>query len=955
MYEADSRNGRPKQEVPAPGVTPAAAASSEDDKKTKKQLVDELVGLRQRIQDLEAFEFERKAIAKELKGTRQRLQYLLAVSPAIIYTTKASGDYACTFVSENLRAIMGYGPQEMTTDPKGWPDHLHPDDAPRAFGEMLPLIGRGGGTVEYRFRHRDGHYIWIQDTFKVVYDDAGHPLELVGAWADITERKEAERHALEANAEIQETKRYRTRLIESSPDAIIATDKLGNVVLFNEGAETLLGYRASEVVGRPTTQLYENEDRSREIVLEMRKRGGTASGFESVLRTKDGHSVPVLISASVLLDKDGQEAGMVGFATDLRTRKKEEEELRRAHDELEKHVEDRTTELKAARERLRYLMTVTPAIVYTNQASDYTCTFVSENVSRIMGFSAWEMLEDKDFWTVRLHPEDAKRVFGEMVPLIDKGGGTIEYRFRHRDGHYIWIQDTFRVISDAQGRPSEIVGSWADISDRKGAEEALGERMAVMNDLETLVGASPAIIYTTQVSGDYACTFVSENLNSIMAYSPWEMRDDKKFWVKRLHPDDADRVFTELQSLIAEGHGALEYRFRHRDGHYIWIQDTFTVTHGNDGKPKEIVGSWADVSDRKRVEAELKRLAEQVELRNRFIRETFGRYLTDEVVSTVLESPTGLKMGGEKRKVTMLMTDLRGFTSLSERLPPQRVVALLNRYLTSMVSIIKQYQGTIDEFIGDAIFVLFGAPVWQEDDAQRAVASAVAMQIAMDEVNAENRKEDLPQVEMGIGLHTGQVVVGNIGSPERMKYGVVGSHVNLTSRIQACTTGGQILVSETTRQELGSKLKIGKQMEVRAKGIEHPITLFEVLGIGGRHKLSLPEAVDTLVTLKDEIPLRYEVVESSQIGGALSKGVLTKVSMKGAEARLESAVPTLSNLKMHLIGSAVEQLPGTIYGKVLGPLRGTSTGVSIRFTSISPEIDALLRKLTAHEASRPQV
>ena len=123
------------------------------------------------------------------------------------------------------------------------------------------------------------------------------------------------------------------------------------------------------------------------------------------------------------------------------------------------------------------------------------------------------------------------------------------------------------------------------------------------------------------------------------------------------------------------------------------------------------------MSDRKQVEAELQRLAEQVELRNTFIRETFGRYLTDEVVSTVLESPTGLKMGGEKRKVTMLMTDLRGFTSLSERLPPERVVALLNRYLTTMVTVIKQYQGTIDEFIGDAIFVLFGAPVWQEDDA----------------------------------------------------------------------------------------------------------------------------------------------------------------------------------------------------------------------------------------------
>ena len=95
---------------------------------------------------------------------------------------------------------------------------------------MVPLIGRGGGTVEYRFRHRDGHYIWIQDTFKVVYDDAGRPLELVGAWADITESKEAEKAALQANAEIQETKRYLTRLIESSPDAIIATDKQGSVV-----------------------------------------------------------------------------------------------------------------------------------------------------------------------------------------------------------------------------------------------------------------------------------------------------------------------------------------------------------------------------------------------------------------------------------------------------------------------------------------------------------------------------------------------------------------------------------------------------------------------------------------------------------------------------------------------------------------------------------------------------
>jgi adenylate cyclase len=316
-------------------------------------------------------------------------------------------------------------------------------------------------------------------------------------------------------------------------------------------------------------------------------------------------------------------------------------------------------------------------------------------------------------------------------------------------------------------------------------------------------------------------------------------------------------------------------------------------------------------------------------------------------VDTVLESPSGLRMGGEKRKLTMMMTDLRGFTSLSDRLPADRVVKLLNRYLAAMVPVIKEYQGTIDEFIGDAIFVLFGAPVWHEDDAERAVACAVAMQIAMEVLNAENRKDDLPEVEMGIGIHTGQVVLGNIGSPERMKYGVVGSNVNLTSRIQACTTGGQILVSETTRQELGSMLKIGKQMEVRAKGVEHPVVLFEVLGIGGRHKLALGETVDMLVELPEEIPILYEVVESSQVGGALSRGLLSKVSLKVAEARLANPVPPLSNLKLHIIRADGTQIPGSVYGKVLGSLPTISNGVTIRFTSIAPEIEIFLRGLVS--------
>ena len=427
-----------------------------------------------------------------------------------------------------------------------------------------------------------------------------------------------------------------------------------------------------------------------------------------------------------------------------------------------------------------------------------------------------------------------------------------------------------------------------------------------------------------------------------MGYAPWEMREDSKFWLKRLHPEDAPRVFEDLSNLIQRGGGTIEYRFRHRRGHYIWVQDTFTATKDKEGNPKELIGSWADISDRKEIEAQLKRLAGEVEVRNRFIRDTFGRFLTDEVVSTLLDSPSGLQMGGEKRKITMLMADLRGFTSLSERLDPKWVVSILNRYLSTMVTTVKKYGGTIDEFIGDAVFVLFGAPTWRDDDAQRAVACAVEMQLAMVAVNEQNRLDGLPDVEMGIGLHTGQVIVGNIGSAERLKYGVVGSHVNLTSRIQSFTVGGQILVSESTRRDVGSMLKIGKQMEVRAKGFEQQITLCEVLGIGGPHKLMLYQSGEALTELADPIPLICSILDGDLHGEEMFKGSFTKLSPRQAEARLEKSVPVLSNLKLRLIDADGQEVAGALYGKVVSTGAGGKSEVLIHFTSMSREIEMFL-------------
>ena len=222
---------------------------------------------------------------------------------------------------------------------------------------------------------------------------------------------------------------------------------------------------------------------------------------------------------------------------------------------LEDELEETATQLKAARDRYQYLLAVTPGVIYTTQGSgEYACTSVSDNVDSILGFSSWEMAEQPGFWLSRLHPDDARRVVDETRTLIGQGGGTIEYRLRNRAGNYIWIRDTFRVIRDSAGRPSEIVGSWVDISYHQPAEQVLGERMGVINDLQAFVAASPAVIYTTtQTSDGYVCRFVSESLKFVTGYHPWEMRNDPKFWTKRVHPEDAPRVFAEIERLIGRG------------------------------------------------------------------------------------------------------------------------------------------------------------------------------------------------------------------------------------------------------------------------------------------------------------------------------------------------------------------------------------------------------------------
>ncbi len=339
----------------------------------------------------------------------------------------------------------------------------------------------------------------------------------------------------------------------------------------------------------------------------------------------------------------------------------------------------------------------------------------------------------------------------------------------------------------------------------------------------------------------------------------------------------------------------------------------------------------------------------QLEVRNRFIRKTFGRYLSDDVVDSLLESPEGLRLGGEKRRVTIMMSDLRGFSGISERLPAEHVVGIINIYLEAMTEIILKYQGTIDEFIGDAILVIFGAPVLREDDARRACACAIEMQLAMEAVNRRNRKAGYPEVAQGIGINTGDLVVGNIGSEKRSKYGVVGRNVNLTSRIESYTVGGQVLISESTLDACGDILVTDDHFPILPKGFKDPITVFELGGIGGRYNLFLPER-DTLNWVKPSPPLtiRFGILEGKHLEDIGRTGRVTRLSPpQTLEIVADSPVERHDNLRVQLLDGGGEPVADELYGKVTRVEAGPPCRFRLNLTSIPPAAETFLNRLGA--------
>jgi adenylate cyclase len=295
-----------------------------------------------------------------------------------------------------------------------------------------------------------------------------------------------------------------------------------------------------------------------------------------------------------------------------------------------------------------------------------------------------------------------------------------------------------------------------------------------------------------------------------------------------------------------------------------------------------------------------------------------------------MSHPSAMAPGGKLQEVTILMSDLRGFTSLTSQLGPNLTLRVLNAYLAEMTRVIHEHGGMVDEFVGDAIMALFGAPEVRPDDTQRAVRCAIAMQRALRDLNQGDSFGLEQPLQMGIAVHCGEVVLGNIGSEQRLKYGVVGDAVNVAGRIEALTIGKQVLISAAAYDGVRDRLEVGEPRQFEVKGGSKPLTVYEV------HAMN--ELFDALsMPTPHEAPMR-KVQRAGELFRFENKAVvdaavpveITRIGRDGAVLVSAIALALRGDIKLR-----VERDDGTweeeLYGKVISELGEHLADESVRY------------------------
>ena len=365
-----------------------------------------------------------------------------------------------------------------------------------------------------------------------------------------------------------------------------------NSTYVSSSISSLLGFESENFVGKSGIKFWESRvhpddlPRYRAEIPRLWKDGHHT--FEFRFLHKDGTYRWIREEQRVThRDADGTPREIVGYESDITSQKKAEEELRTARKQIEAAVTSNPAAIYSAKPR--------------TDLSDFDTTYISKSFTSLTGFEPEEFVGHSDtFWVPRVHPDDLRKYYSDLPKLWKNGHHSFEYRFRHRNGVYRWIQEVSKVVRDAAGKPVEVNGYWVDITERKQLEQRL----------QYVVESNPAVLLIGKPFpdfSDFTATYISKNTVSMLGFEPDQMTGPvgSAFWVTRILPEDFRNYRAKIPQLWKDGHQTFEYRFLHKDGRLRWIREEERVIRDSDGHVQDVIGYWTDVTEHKQLEEEL--------------------------------------------------------------------------------------------------------------------------------------------------------------------------------------------------------------------------------------------------------------------------------------------------------------------------------------------------------------